>query len=112
MPNSVAILPQNSEPTTMAPKNTIWCTAMPRARMKLGRIIWTAVPLLAITVIQQAPDDGDAGAHHVGRHGERAISVAAACRPIAQMLARSGPSRRLKVGIRMAPATAPTPNTA
>jgi hypothetical protein len=41
-----------------------------------------------------------------------AINVAAACRPIAQMLARSGPSRRLKVGIRMAPATAPTPNTA
>src|SRR3954452_22951602 len=50
-----AILPHSIEPTTIAPKNTIWCTAMPRARMKLGRIICTEAPLLAITVIQQAP---------------------------------------------------------
>src|SRR5262249_26133513 len=39
-PHRSATLPHSSEPATIAPKNTIWCTAMPRARMKLGRIIW------------------------------------------------------------------------
>src|SRR6516164_11082756 len=38
-PNRVANFPHNSEPSTMAPKNTIWCTAIPLARMKLGRSI-------------------------------------------------------------------------
>ena len=55
VPNSVASLHHISEPATMAPKNTIWCTAMPRARMKLGRIACTAVLLLAMTVIQHPP---------------------------------------------------------
>ena len=41
-----------------------------------------------------------------------ATSVATAVMPIAQMLARSAPNSRLIVGIDMAPATAPTPNTA
>src|SRR5476649_2026769 len=44
----LAIFPHSSEPVTIAPKNTIWCTAMPRARMKLGRIICTAVLLLLL----------------------------------------------------------------
>ena len=56
VPSSVANLPHISEPTTIEPKNTIWCIAMPRARMKLGRIICTDAPLLAMTVIQQAPE--------------------------------------------------------
>ena len=83
----------------MAPKNTIWCTAMPRARMKLGRIICTEVPLLAITVIQQAPVTAMQTPKTTGVMTSAAISVAAACMPIAQMLARSAPSRRLTVGI-------------
>src|SRR6187549_931377 len=51
----LATFPHSSEPATIEPKNTIWCTAMPRALMKLGSIICTEAPLLAITVIQQAP---------------------------------------------------------
>src|SRR5690349_6387470 len=32
----VATFPHNIEPITIDPKSTIWCTAMPRARMKFG----------------------------------------------------------------------------
>ena len=44
---------------------------MPRARMKLGRIICTAVLLLAITVIQQAPMTAKQTPTTYRRHGER-----------------------------------------
>src|SRR5262249_13479582 len=110
-PHRSATLPHSSEPATIAPKNTIWCTAMPRARMKLGRIIWTAVPLLAMTVIQQAPETVRQRPNTTGVMVSAAINVAMAWMVMAQMLARSAPTRRLMVGIEMAPATAPTPNT-
>ena len=73
---------------------------MPRARMKLGRIICTEAPLLAITVIQQAPLRVTTMPTTIGVMSSAATSVAAAVMPIAQMLARSAPSRRLTVGHR------------
>src|SRR5476651_1731967 len=93
----LAIFPHSSEPVTIAPKNTIWCTAMPRARMKLGRIICTAVLLLAFTIIQHAPEKVMQMPKTTGCITSAPIAVATAWIPIAQIFARSGPSRRLTV---------------
>src|SRR5476649_3008562 len=108
----LAILPHSSEPVTMAPKNTIWCTAMPRARMKLGRIICTAVMLLALTIIQQAPEKVMQMPKTTGCITSAPIAVDTAWMPIAQIFARSAPNRRLTVVSDRAPDTAPTPKAA
>jgi hypothetical protein len=96
----------------MAPKNTIWCTAMPRARMKLGRIICTDAPLLAITVIQQAPFESAHEADDERRHGERGDKVATALDAHCPDVGAIGPEQAVDRRHHMAPATAPTPNTA